>query len=64
MDRFNFDFTLIAQFISVLLLGLIIFFFGKISLFISGKRKGSKEVSEKLDRIIELLENNKKGKEK
>jgi hypothetical protein len=58
---FHFDLTLIAQIISVLLLGLIIFFFVKISFFISGKRKSSKEDREKLDRIIELLENNKKN---
>lgn len=57
----HFDFTLIAQLISFLVLVLIALFIVKISFFTFGKRNDSKEVSEKLDRIIELLENNKKN---
>lgn len=52
MDRINFDLTVLAQIISVLLLGLLIFFFVKMFLFTSGKRKSTREVSEKLERII------------
>jgi hypothetical protein len=54
------DLTVLAQIISLLLLGLLIFFFVKIFLFVSGMRKSTREVSEKLDRIIVLLENDKK----
>lgn len=60
MNPVHFDFTLIAQVITLLVLGLIIFFFVYILVFVANKRKSAQEMLKKLDRIIELLESNKK----
>ncbi|MFZ3130615.1 MAG: DUF4083 family protein [Desulfosporosinus sp.] len=51
-----FDFTILAQIISLIFL--VVFIYGVISLvkFASSKRKKEEETSKKLDRIIELLE--------
>ena len=50
-----FDFTLIAQIISLIILGLLLY--AIISIFkFPNKRKRDEEIMKKLDRIIELLE--------
>ena len=51
-----FDFTIIAQIISLIFF--VVFIYGVISLvkFASSIRKKEEETSKKLDRIIELLE--------
>lgn len=60
MNPIAFDFTLIAQMISFLLLifliCVVIYFF----VVIKKKRNKDKEIVEKLDRIVELLENREK----
>lgn len=54
------NYTLIAQSISFLLLVFLIIFFVRIIMFIIRKPKSDKELSMKLDRIIELLEEREK----
>jgi uncharacterized membrane protein len=57
----HFDLTLIAQVISLLVLGLLIYAFIFMFKFIRNKRKSDKEILKKQDRIIELLEENGKN---
>lgn len=56
-----FDFTVIVQIISFLIFALFICGIICIPVFIRRKQKQDEEIMEKLDRIIDLLENNKKN---
>ena len=55
-----FDFTLIAQLISFLFFSFLICIVVYILVFFLKKRKNDKEILEKLDRIVDLLEKNEK----
>ncbi len=59
MNPIHFDFTLLAQTISFLVLVLILCILISVP-FILRKRKRNQEILEKLDRVIDLMENREK----
>ncbi|HHY27909.1 MAG TPA: hypothetical protein GX523_14425 [Desulfitobacterium dehalogenans] len=59
MNPIHFDFTLLVQTISFLVLILIICILISVP-FILRKRKRNQEILEKLDRVIDLMENREK----
>lgn len=59
MNPIAFDFTLIAQVISFLIILLLFAGIIYIFAFVRRKQKQDKEIMEKLNRIVELLENDK-----
>ncbi|AFM00993.1 hypothetical protein Desde_2679 [Desulfitobacterium dehalogenans ATCC 51507] len=59
MNPIHFDFTLLAQMISFLVLILIICILISVP-FILRKRKRNQEILEKLDRVLDLMENREK----
>ena len=60
MNSIAFDSTLIAQTISFLLLTFLICVVIYVFVFVLKKRKKDNEILEKLDYIVDLLENSKK----
>ncbi len=60
MNPIAFDFTLIAQVISFLIVSLLICGIIYILVFVRRKQKQDKEIVSKLNHIIKLLENDKK----
>ena len=61
MNPIAFDFTLIAQVISFLFFSLLICGILYIFVFVRRKQKQDKEIVAKLNRLIDLLENEKKN---